>query len=124
MAAIISMMDDRHRIDLWLKHVCLFKHRTEATEALRGGLVKVNGQRVKPATVVREGDVIEWFAGESLRRFVVRTIPPSQQSKEAARTMYEDQSPPPAPREVTIYRDRGAGRPTKKERREIEKLRR
>jgi len=118
-------MDERHRIDLWLKHVCLFKHRSQATEALRGGLVKVNGQRVKAASVVKEGDVIEWFAGENLRRVVVRTIPPTQQSKETAREMYADESPPPAPREVvTVYRDRGAGRPTKKERREIEKLRR
>jgi ribosome-associated heat shock protein Hsp15 len=118
-------MDERHRIDLWLKHVCLFKHRSQATEALRGGLVKVNGQRVKPASVVKEGDVLEWFAGENLRRVVVRVIPPTQQAKEAAREMYADESPLPAPREaVTVYRDRGAGRPTKKERREIEKLRR
>jgi ribosome-associated heat shock protein Hsp15 len=118
-------MDERHRIDLWLKHVCLFKHRSEATEALRGGVVKVNGQRVKPASIVHEGDVIEWLAGDNLRRVVVQAVPPSQQSKEAARAMYLDQSPPPAPREApVIYRDRGAGRPTKKERREIEKLRR
>ena len=124
MRPIISM-DERHRIDLWLKHVCLFKHRSQATDALRGGLVKVNGQRVKPATVVQEGDVIEWFAGENLRRVVVQAVPPGQQSKESARTMYLDQSPPPAPREaVTVFRDRGAGRPTKKERRDIEKLRR
>ena len=118
-------MDERHRIDLWLKHVCLFKHRSQATEAIRGGVVKVNGQRVKPAAVVHEGDVIEWLAGENLRRVVVQAVPPSQQSKESARTMYLDQSPPPAPRPaVTVYRDRGAGRPTKKERRDIEKLRR
>ena len=118
-------MDERQRIDLWLKHVCLFKHRSEATEALRGGVVKVNGQRVKPASIVREGDVIEWLAGENLRRVVVQAVPPSQQSKEAARTMYLDQSPPPAPREApVIHRDRGAGRPTKKERRDIERLRR
>jgi ribosome-associated heat shock protein Hsp15 len=118
-------MDERHRIDLWLKHVCLFKHRSQATEACKGGLVKLNGQRVKPATVVKEGDQIEFFAGENLRRVVVQTVPPSQQSKEAARTMYLDQSPPPAPRQaVTVFRDRGAGRPTKKERRDIEKLRR
>jgi ribosome-associated heat shock protein Hsp15 len=118
-------MDERHRIDLWLKHVCLFKHRSEAGEALRGGLIKVNGQRVKPATVVREGDVIEWLAGENLRRVVVQAIPSAQQSKEASRAMYLDQSPPPPPREApTVYRDRGMGRPTKKERRDIEKLRR
>src|SRR5437016_11252953 len=97
MRAIIcpaKVMDERHRIDLWLKHVCLFKHRTEATDALRGGVVKVNGQRVKPATVVEEGDVIEWFAGENLRRVVVQSVPPGQQSKESARTLYLDQSPP------------------------------
>ena len=119
-------MDERHRIDLWLKHVCLFKHRSQATEALRGGLVKVNGERVKPAAVVHEGDVIEWLAGESLRKVVVQGIPATQQSKEAARTMYLDQSPPPAPRETLrpVLRERGAGRPTKKERREIEKWRR
>ena len=118
-------MDERHRIDLWLKHVCLFKHRSQATEACKGGLVKLNGQRVKPAAVVKEGDQIEFSAGDNLRRVVVLAVPPSQQSKEAARTMYLDQSPPPAPREgVTVFRDRGAGRPTKKERRDIEKLRR
>ena len=118
-------MDERHRIDLWLKHVCLFKHRSQATEACKGGLVKLNGERVKPATVVKEGDLIEFSAGDNLRRVVVQAVPPSQQSKEAARTMYLDQSPPPAPREgVTVFRDRGAGRPTKKERRDIEKLRR
>ena len=84
----------------------------------------MNGERVKPATVVRQGDVIEWLAGENLRRIVVRAVPPGQQSKESARATYDDQSPPPAPRETTVYRDRGAGRPTKKERRDIEKLRR
>jgi ribosome-associated heat shock protein Hsp15 len=118
-------MDERHRIDLWLKHVCLFKHRSQAAEALRGGVVKVNGQRVKPSAIVHEGDVIEWLAGENLRRVVVQALPPAQQSKESARAMYLDQSPPPAPREIpVIYRDRGAGRPTKKERREMDKLRR
>jgi ribosome-associated heat shock protein Hsp15 len=118
-------MDERYRIDLWLKHVCLFKHRTQATDALRGGVVKVNGQRVKPSTPVREGDVIEWLAGENLRRVVVTAVPAAQQSKEAGRAMYQDQSPPPAPREpAAVVRHRGAGRPTKKERRDIEKYRR
>ena len=47
-------MDERHRIDVWLKLVCLIKHRSEAAEACRGGHVKINGQRAKPAAVVRQ----------------------------------------------------------------------
>jgi ribosome-associated heat shock protein Hsp15 len=109
-----------------LKFVCLFKHRGEAAEACRGGLVKVNGQRVKPAAPVRERDVIEFLQGEWLRRVVVVALPETQASKEAARTMYLDESPPPPPREFKpiVSRERGSGRPTKKERREIEKFRR
>jgi len=54
-------MSERHRIDVWLKLVCLVKHRNEATEACRGGHVKINGLRVKPAASVREGDVVEFL---------------------------------------------------------------
>ena len=115
---------ERHRIDHWLKHVCLFKHRADATEACRGGKVKINGQRVKPASPVKEGDVIEFLLGTHFRRVVVAGLPETQASKEAARTMYIDETPK---QEVEIvssaFRDRGAGRPTKKERREIEKFR-
>ncbi len=115
---------ERHRIDHWLKVVCLFKHRTEATEACKGGHVKLNGQRVKPAAVVREGDVVEFLHGTHFRRVIVAGIPETNVSKEAARTMYVDETPK---QEVEIrpgfYRERGSGRPTKKDRREIERLR-
>jgi len=116
---------ERHRIDLWLKLVCLFKHRGDATEACKGGHVKVNGQRVKAAAVVREGDVVELFAGLDYRRVVVKELPETNVSKERARTMYIDETPVrekvPMP---VVSRERGAGRPTKKERRDIEKARR
>ncbi|HEX2123518.1 MAG TPA: S4 domain-containing protein [Thermoanaerobaculia bacterium] len=116
---------ERHRLDIWLKLVCLFRHRTEATEACRGGHVKLNGLRVKPAAAVKEGDVVELFAGEHYRRVVVKGLPESNISKELARTMYVDETPA---REKIVMpqmsRERGAGRPTKKERREIEKWRR
>ncbi|HVS33427.1 MAG TPA: S4 domain-containing protein [Thermoanaerobaculia bacterium] len=117
---------DRHRIDQWLKLVCLFKHRTEATEACRGGHVKLNGQRVKPAAVVREGDLIEFLQGDRLRRVVVSVLPGKQASKDSAKTMYLDESPPvvKVPVEMTVFRERGAGRPTKRDRREMEKWRR
>ncbi len=113
------------RIDLWLKYVCLVKHRSEATEMCKGGHVKLNGQRVKPAATVREGDVIEMYLGERFRRVVVSAVPAAQAAKELARTMYVDETPVQEKVDVVtaIFRDRGMGRPTKKERRDIEKWR-
>ncbi|HET9867475.1 MAG TPA: S4 domain-containing protein [Nitrospira sp.] len=118
---------DRHRIDHWLKLVCLFKTRSEAAEALRGGHVKLNGQRVKPSATLREGDVIEFLRGDWQRRVVVVVLPEGQLSKEIGKTAYIDESPPPPVREPYIrplFRDPGAGRPTKKERRDIERMKR
>jgi len=115
---------ERHRIDLWLKLVCLFKHRGDATEACKGGHVKLNGQRVKPSVEVKQGDVIEFYFGDRFRRVIVQQVPASNVSKEVARTMYIDESPVPKKVEVPVQRERGTGRPTKKERREIEKWRR
>ena len=116
-------MEERHRIDVWLKLVCLIKHRSEAAEACRGGHVKINGQRVKPATVVREGDVIEFLQGTHYRRVVVAGLPEKQISKDLARTMYVDETPKQAVEPAArVYRERGSGRPTKRERRELDKF--
>jgi ribosome-associated heat shock protein Hsp15 len=114
---------ERHRIDHWLKWVCLFKHRADATEACRGGKVKINGLRVKPSAPVKEGDVVEFLLGTHFRRVVVAALPETQAAKDAARAMYVDETPKQEVEKVTIVRERGAGRPTKKERRDIEKLR-
>ena len=117
---------DRPRIDNWLKLVCLFKHRADATEACKGGKVKINGNRVKPAAAVKEGDVVEFYdGGDHYRRVVVTQIPLTNVSKEAARTMYADETPAREKADVltTIFRERGAGRPTKKDRREIDFVR-
>ena len=87
--------------------------------------MKLNGQRVKPAAAVREGDAIEIVLDERFRRVVVSTIPAAQAAKEPARAMYVDETPVQEKVDVVtqIFRDRGTGRPTKKERREIEKFR-
>jgi ribosome-associated heat shock protein Hsp15 len=118
-------MNERHRIDVWLKLVCLVKHRGEAAEACRGGHVKINAQRVKPATAVRENDVVEVLQGDHYRRVIVKGLPEKQVSKEVARTMYIDETPKP---QVDIargvFRERGSGRPTKRQRRDIERLKR
>jgi ribosome-associated heat shock protein Hsp15 len=125
-ALMIHEMSDRHRIDLWLKLVCLFKHRADATEACKGGHVKLNGLRTKPAAPVKAGDVIELFAGEQYRKVVVVDLPAGNVSKETARTMYVDETPVREKLDVpfSMFRDRGTGRPTKKDRRDIEKVRR
>ena len=116
------------RLDLWLKLCCVFKHRTDAADACRGGLVKLNGSRAKPSAAVKPGDVIE-ISGDRQRKLIVEAIPRASVAKEIARTMYRDESPPPPPRAEfdpfagkTKAREKGAGRPTKKERREIERF--
>jgi ribosome-associated heat shock protein Hsp15 len=118
-------MAERHRIDAWLKHVCLVKHRNEASDACRGGHVKINGQRVKPAAAVREGDVIEFLQGSHYRRVVVTGLAEKQLAKDVAKTKYIDETPK---QEVDLtriaMRGRGSGRPTKRERRELDKFRR
>ncbi|MGA7617703.1 MAG: S4 domain-containing protein [Thermoanaerobaculia bacterium] len=117
-------MNERHRIDSWLKLCCVFKQRSDAAEACRGGHVKLNGNRVKPSTVVRIDDLIE-LTEPRFRRLVVLGLPESSISKEVARTMYRDETPelPARPSELGgEFRDRGAGRPTKKERRDISKI--
>lgn len=117
-------MDERHRIDIWLKLVCLFKQRGDAADACRGGHVKINGQRAKPATVVREGDVIEYLGGDDrYHRVVVLGLPQGSIAKQVARTMYEDQTPKQDPDPLRMMiRDRGTGRPTKRERRDLDRL--
>ena len=115
---------ERHRIDHWLKLVCLFKQRGDAADACRGGHVKINGQRVKPSAPVREGDVVEFLLDDRYRRVVVAGLPETNVAKAQARTMYVDETPK---QEVDILRtgmrERGSGRPTKRDRRELERLR-
>lgn len=121
------MEPDRHRIDVWLKLVCLFKHRSEATEACKGGKVKINERSVKPSAVVRPGDTIEIHSGEHYRKVVVLELPEGNVSKEIARMMYRDETPvrpKPVKTAAPAVREKGAGRPTKRERREIDRFRR
>ena len=118
-------MSDRHRIDVWLKQVCLMKHRSEAAEACRGGKVKINGQRVKPAAPVRAGDVVEFMQDTHYRRVVVETLPEGPVSRQVARSLYRDETPKQESDILRVaLRQRGSGRPTKRDRREVDKFRR
>ncbi|WP_033323292.1 RNA-binding S4 domain-containing protein [Actinomadura atramentaria] len=114
------------RVDAWIWSVRLVKTRSAATAACRGGHVRVNDERVKPATPVRVGDEVRVRLEGRERVVVVRRILRKRVSAPLAQESYTDNSPPPPPREALIpvaRRDRGAGRPTKRDRRELDRLR-
>ncbi|KQX06688.1 RNA-binding protein S4 [Leifsonia sp. Root1293] len=114
------------RVDAWLWAVRQFKTRSLATAACRAGHVRVNGERVKAAQPVRIGDEIRVRANGFDRIMVVQRIIVKRVGAEVAAAAMIDKTPPPPPREAVAsvpVRDRGAGRPTKRERRDLEELR-
>lgn len=114
------------RVDSWTWAVRMFKTRSQATAACRAGHVKVNGERAKSAQAVRIGDEVRVRISGFDRILVVSKIMIKRVSAPVAAECFVDKTPPPPPREEVALlpmRDRGAGRPTKRERREIDKLR-
>jgi len=114
------------RVDAWVWAVRLFPTRSAAGAACRAGHVRVNGERAKPATHVVPGDEVHVRGGERDRIVVVQRLVVKRVSAPTAVACYLDHSPAPVPRERVVKvaaRDRGAGRPTKRERRETDRLR-
>ncbi|MDO4243333.1 MAG: S4 domain-containing protein [Actinomyces sp.] len=114
------------RVDVWLWSVRQVGSRSAATAACRAGHVRVNGETAKAAQQVSVGDEIRYRVRGFDRRLVVRRVLVKRVGAPVARTAYEDVSEPlpsaldaPAP----ILRARGSGRPTKKERRQLDALR-
>ena len=122
--------DEGERLDLWLDVACLFKTRTEAQRACRGGKVDVNGQSARPNRVVRPGDEIVITRGAGRRQtVVVRGTAEHHVPKAEARQLYEDQTPPPTPAELEVRQFERAFRattpatvPQRRERRELRRL--
>jgi ribosome-associated heat shock protein Hsp15 len=113
------------RIDRWLCAVRLVKTRPQATRTCEGGHVLVNGSPAKPSTKVRAGDRVEAFIAD--RRRIVEVTRPieSRVGAAVAVTCYVDHSPPVVPVSgPAIELVRGEGRPSKRLRRELERLRR
>jgi ribosome-associated heat shock protein Hsp15 len=113
------------RVDLWIWSVRLLKTRSMATTACRAGHVRVNDERAKPSTTVKAGDEIRLRHDGRERIVVVQKIIRKRVGAPAAQECLIDKSPPPPPREALIpigRRERGAGRPTKRDRRELERL--
>lgn len=102
------------------------KTRSDATAACRGGHVKVNGKTAKPATPVKVGDRVEAHLHERARILEVTALIVKRVGAAVAVDCFVDHSPPPPEREADVpvfQRDRGAGRPTKRDRRELDRLR-
>ena len=118
------------RIDIWLDVACVYKTRSEAQKACKGGKVDVNGQTVKPNRILRVGDelVIARAFGRK-QKLVVRDLAERHISKEAARLLYEDVTPPPSAVEVEMRRmervfraQTPAHSPDKRQRRALRRL--
>jgi len=114
------------RIDRWLCAVRLVKTRPLATQLCDGGHVRVNGTPAKPSTKVRAGSVVHALIAE--RERIVEVVRPieARVGAPAAATCYIDKSPPPVVREIApgIKAIRGEGRPSKRLRRELDRMRR
>ena len=118
---------DSIRADKWLWAARVFKTRSQASVACGGGKVDVNDESAKPARRVRAGDVIKISLPRGRRRILrVVGVDDRRGSAEVAKALFEDLTPPepPRPRQARPpWREPGTGRPTKRERRDIERLR-
>ena len=121
------------RLDIWLDVACLYRTRSEAQKACKGGKVDVNGQSAKPHREISEGDEIEMSRPLGRRqRVVVRGLAEQHIPKAEARTLYEDITPQPSPEEAEMLRlarlarpfvrAAHAGSPDKRERRELRRM--
>jgi len=92
---------DGVRLDVWLDVACLFRTRSEAQKASKGGKIDVNGQPAKPNRRVRAGDEIEISRPFGRKqRLKVRALADRHLPKAEARALYEDLTPPPTPEEI------------------------
>jgi ribosome-associated heat shock protein Hsp15 len=119
--------DDRQRIDKWLWHARVVKTRSAAAELATSGHVRLNGTRIdQPSKPVKPGDVVTIALDRRVRVLKVAALAERRGSADVARVLYEDLSPPPAePSErdpPAAERAPGAGRPTKQERRAIDRF--
>ncbi len=117
------------RVDKWLWAVRVFKTRTAATSACTSGRVKVNDEPAKPATKIAVGDVVEARRGDRLIVYRATALVEKRIGAKLVEQCVDDQSPPRPTRADPVLappggaRSRGEGRPTKKERRDIDRLR-
>jgi ribosome-associated heat shock protein Hsp15 len=117
------------RIDKWLWAVRVYKTRTQAADACKGGKVKIEGQNVKASREVKEGDIIDIQQGIIKKTLKVKATAKNRVSAKLVQELAEDLTPAEEYEKQDFQhqlnherRDRGIGRPTKKDRREINRL--
>ena len=121
------------RLDVWLDVTCLFKTRSEAQKACRGGKVDVNGQAAKPHRELKAGDEIEITRRFGRRqKVIVKALAETHLAKAEARLLYDDVTPQPSPEEVEMRRlarmaapftrPASAGAPDRRERQALRRL--
>lgn len=117
------------RIDKYLWAIRVYKTRSEATDACKGGKIRLNGSDVKPSKAVKAGDLIVARKGAVTYTYKVLQLIDKRQGAKLVPVYAENLTPPEelaklrAPVETFfLKRDRGAGRPTKKDRRQMEDL--
>ena len=117
---------DRQRIDKWLWHARVVRTRSAAAALVDGGLVRINSERVEQASrLVRPGDVLTIALDRNVRILKVAGFAERRGSATLARVLFEDLTPAvvPTPSDPpSAIREEGAGRPTKRERRDIDRL--
>lgn len=117
-------MSDSVRLDRFLCASRLFKSRTLAQAACDANHVRVNGEPARSSHLLRVGDEIRAFSPRGSIVWQVLKLADKRLGPPEARTLYEDHSPPPPPKQERIaVRERGAGRPTKAERRATDRFR-
>ena len=121
--------DNIVRMDKWLWAARLFKTRSLAADAIKGGKVKVDGNPVKPSREVKEGDVIQVQIDQLHKVVQVKAVIKNRVSAKQVPEVYTDLTPKEEYERIEFmhaykaeWRDRGAGRPPKKERRMIERM--
>ena len=116
---------DTARVDVWLWAVRLYKTRSTATSAIRGGRVRVNRSPAKPSTHVKVGDRVEAFVERPRILEVVTVIDKRVGAAVAAKCLIDHSPPVPAVKRLprVAVRAPGSGRPTKRERRVLDRFR-
>ncbi len=118
------------RLDIWLDVACVFKTRSEAQRAIKGGKVDVNGENAKPQKPLKVGDVLDITRALGRRqRLIVLGVTENHIPKAEARRLYEDATPPPSPAEQQMLdlmklagpkrRHQDLGSPDRNERRRL-----